>query len=163
MAKIQLISTRELDFPPFYTGYVLRSVEWIQNLPKEERYILKIVDTCFTEVEEEVSIPIYPEGYNPTNITDDVMHLITFEKQKNRVNKILGTPMERTVSRSYAEIKELAQLLQSKTNIKQMDLDDAITEAFRQGLYLITKDEIENQGLKWYKCESIADWKIVRD
>ncbi|WPC14600.1 hypothetical protein LEQ04_08400 [Riemerella anatipestifer] len=138
-------------------------VDLIQNKPKEEKYELRIVDTCTKEVEEEIQVPIYPDDFNPTDFSEENQSKITFETRKQKVTKVLGTPITRFSFQSYEQVKQLVRLLQSKTQIKQMDLDDAIIEAFRQGLYFTTKDEIENRDLKWYGCESINDWEIVRD
>ncbi|MDY3522024.1 hypothetical protein D1J36_008000 [Riemerella anatipestifer] len=163
MAKIQLRSTKELNFPPFHKGYITIDVDLIQNKPKEEKYELRIVDTCTKEVEEEIQVPIYPDNFDHTDFSEENQNKVTFETRKQKVTKILGTPNVRFSIQTYEQTKQLVQLLQSKTQIKQIDLDEAIIEAFRQGLYLITKDEIENKDLKWYGCESINDWEIVRD
>ncbi|MDY3512947.1 hypothetical protein PG303_06950 [Riemerella anatipestifer] len=163
MTKIQLKSTRKLSFPPFHNGYVTMTVDLIQNKPLEEKYELRIIDSCHEEVEEEINVPIYPENFDFKDMSPENQSLVTFEKQKQKVTKMLGNPITRFSVQPYSQIKQLVQLLQSKTQIKQMDLDDAIIEAFRQGLYFTTKDEIENKNLKWYGCESIEDWEIVRD
>lgn len=163
MTKIQLKSKKELLFPPFHKGIVRMDIDLIQNFPKEEKYVLRIIDTCEKEVEEEYQEAVYPEDFNMDDLSDENRSKITYETKTRKVVKFLGTPITRFSEQSYAKIKNLVQALQqTNPNIKKMDLDDANIETFRQGLYFITKNEIEQQGLKWYGCDSINDWEIVR-
>ena len=52
MVAIQ--STKKLQFPPASVGYVKMEIDLIQNKPSEEIYEVRIVDTCFDNVKEEI-------------------------------------------------------------------------------------------------------------
>lgn len=160
MKTIKLKSKKELFFPPFHRGIVEMTIKNVGIDFVNKKYNLIIEDSCNVEVEEEIDELIYPEG------VDTMEYLKSSDKQyqkKNvRVKKTLGTPNIRESKQSFQDIKNLILILQKMNpNIKKMDLDDAIVEAFGQGFFLTTKKELEEENLIWYGSESIDDWELV--
>lgn len=150
MATIKIRSKRALFYPPYYSGIIEMSVESIENNVTHEEYVLRIMDACYADVQEEYmnNIGTPEEPY--------------FESATRTVVKVQGEPTRRLSRQSYANIKDLINVLETSENFRNLPLDDAIIEAFRQGLFYVTAQEIAN-GIKWYGSESIDDWEIVRD
>ncbi|MDY3317703.1 hypothetical protein PG630_10320 [Riemerella anatipestifer] len=146
MQKIAIKSNRDLMFPPIHKGIVAMEIDLIQNKPTENKYELRIIDTCTKEVEEEVN------EIDPTTqeiITKEVM-----------VTKTLGTPVTRIKIYTYEELEQLSKLL--RLNLEDFEsYTDYINELFRKGLLIITQKECQ-EGKGMYFSES-QDWEIVRN
>ncbi|MDY3433471.1 hypothetical protein PG615_07310, partial [Riemerella anatipestifer] len=121
-------------------------IDLIQNKPTENKYELRIIDTCTKEVEEEVN---EVEPITQETITKKIM-----------VIKRLGTPVTRIKVYTYEELEQLSKLL--RLNLEDFEsYTDYINELFRKGLLIITQKECQ-EGKGMYFSES-QDWEIVRN
>ncbi|MCQ4155128.1 hypothetical protein PG294_07195 [Riemerella anatipestifer] len=133
-------------FPPIHKGIVTMEIDLIQNKPTENKYELRIIDTCTKEVEEEVN---EVEPITQETITKKIM-----------VIKRLGTPVTRIKVYTYEELEQLSKLL--RLNLEDFEsYTDYINELFRKGLLIITQKECQ-EGKGMYFSES-QDWEIVRN
>ncbi|MBT0572312.1 hypothetical protein [Riemerella anatipestifer] len=146
MQKIAIQSNRDLMFPPIHKGIVTMEIDLIQNKPTENKYELRIIDTCTKEVEEEVN---EVEPITQETITKKIM-----------VIKRLGTPVTRIKVYTYEELEQLSKLL--RLNLEDFEsYTDYINELFRKGLLIITQKECqEGQGMYFSEAQ---DWEIVKD
>ncbi|MDV4026820.1 hypothetical protein CMT52_21095 [Elizabethkingia anophelis] len=141
---IAIKTKKQINFPPSYTGFVKMEMDLIQNIPGEQQYNLRIIDTCY--IEEEIEVPVFNEGET------------TMEKKI--VQKQLGQSVTRFKVMTYDELDQLAKLLPVDMTDKTK-LRENINELFRQGLLFITQQECRNnQGQYFTKAE---DWEIIRD
>ena len=145
MVAIQ--SNKKLQFPPASVGFVKMEIDLIQNKPSEELYELRIVDTCFDNVKEEVET---------LNEKEEVV------KSTIDTVKVLGTNV-RLKQYAYTQLKELAIQLNVDFSDNNLTLEN-INELFREGLLLTTQLEcqqgISGEGKGMYFSE-IQDWTII--
>lgn len=162
MKAIKLKSKKELFFPPFHKGIVEMEVISINIDMVSNNYILTLKDSCYIEEFEDIDTPIYPDDFDFSNTTPENLSKITYTTKQIKVKKVLGNPNIRQSKQSATDVKNLVKVLQKiNPNIKKLDLDDAIYQAFGQGLLQTTKKEIEQEGLKWYQCDTIEDWELI--
>lgn len=150
--KIAIRTKKEMFYPPYNKGIIYMEVDLIQNKPLEEIYELRIKDYCIGNVEED-----------KITYTNNETGEIIQKTSKVTVQKQIGVVNNRQNIQSYEKVKYLVQTLQKQNPaIKEMDLDDAIMEAFRQGLYNTTAQELSD-GINWYGTTDISEWEIVRE
>ncbi|MDV4026828.1 hypothetical protein CMT52_21135 [Elizabethkingia anophelis] len=141
---IAIKTKKQINFPPSYKGFVKMEMDLIQNIPSEQQYNLRIIDTCY--IEEETQVPVFNEGET------------TMEKKI--VQKQLGQSVTRFKVMTYDELDQFAKLLPVDMTDKTK-LRENINELFRQGLLFITQQECRNnQGQYFTKAE---DWEIIRE
>lgn len=160
MKTIKLRSKKELMFPPFHKGVIEMTIKNVGIDFINKKYDLIIEDSCKVDYEEEIDEVIYPEGVDINEYLKSKD--IQYQKKNVIVTKTLGTPNVRISHQTFQNIKDLVLILQeSNPKIREVDLDDAIMEAFGQGFYFTTKKEIEVQRLNWYGSKSIQDWELI--
>ena len=141
---IAIKSNKKLQFPPASVGYVTMEIDLIQNKPKEEVYELRILDTCFDNVQEEIDV-LNQEGELVKEVRDIV--------------KVFGTNV-RFKTYTYAQLKQLATQLNVDFSDNTLTLEN-INELFREGLLLITQSECQ-QGIsapgKGMYFSEVQDW-----
>ena len=132
---IAIRSNKELFFGEAKSGFIRME---IINRPSTQTYTLRIVDTCFKEIEEEVEV---------WNETEGVM-----KTEKIKDERIQGHKT-RYVSYSYDQVKILAEV-------------EYINELFKLGLLIVTQKECkeslagyENKGM--YLSEA-TDWELEK-
>ena len=122
-------------------------IDLVQNKPKEEVYELRIVDTCFDNVQEEIDV-LNQEGELVKEVRDIV--------------KVFGTNV-RFKTYTYQELRQLGQTLNLDTSNFPSSID-YINELFKQGLLFITQQEcqegISGEGKGMYFSEA-QDWVII--
>ena len=142
MVAIQ--SNKKLQFPPASVGYVKMEIDLIQNKPSEELYEVRIVDTCFDNVKEEIET-LNEKGELVKEVKDTV--------------KVFGTNVRLKVY-PYAQLKQLATQLNVDFSDNTLTLEN-INELFREGLLLTTQLEcqqgISTPGKGMYFSEA-QDW-----
>jgi len=135
---IAIKTKKQIQFPPSHKGFVKMEMDLIQNLPSENQYKLRILDTCY--IEEEVNSEVN-------------------EDSKLIVQKKLGKVITRFKTLTYDQIDQISHALNvdmtDKTNLREN-----INELFRQGLLFITQQECQ-YGEGHYFTEA-TDWEIVR-
>lgn len=136
---IAIQSNVKLQFPPASVGFVRIEIDLIQNKPKEEFYELRILDTCFDFVEE------------------DVNGVLT------EVKKILGTA-QRFKKYTYADLIALSTALNVdfSDNTKRVE---SINQIFKNGILAVTQQEclagisgVSNKGMYFSEAQN---WEIV--
>lgn len=136
---IAIQSNVKLQFPPASVGFVRIEIDLIQNKPKEEFYELRILDTCFDFVEE------------------DVNGVLT------EVKKILGTA-QRFKKYAYADLTALSTALNVdfSDNTKRVE---SINQIFKNGILAVTQQEclagisgVSNKGMYFSEAQN---WEIV--
>lgn len=143
---IAIQSNKKLQFPPASLGFVKMGIDLIQNKPNENAYEIRIVDSCFDTVNEEI----------------EVLEETGIVKKTVRVTKVLGTTT-RIKKYSYDELKELGKLLNVDFSDNSKTIEN-INELFLKGLLLVTQLEcqqgISGTGLGMYFSEA-QDWEII--
>lgn len=147
---IAIRSNKELFFGEAKAGFIRMEIEEIINRPSTQTYALRIVDTCFKEIEEEVEV---------WNETEGVM-----KTEKIKDERIQGHKT-RYVSYSYDQVKILAEVL--KLNKSKFPSEvEYINELFKLGLLIVTQKECkesltgyENKGM--YLSEA-TDWELEK-
>ena len=141
---IAIQSTKKLQFPPASVGFVKMEIDLIQNKPSEELYELRIVDTCFDNIQEEVET-LNELGEVVKSIVDTV--------------KVYGTNI-RLKQYTYAQLKELETQLNVDFSDNTPTLEN-INELFRKGLLITTqlecKQGISGKGEGMY-FSAAEDW-----
>lgn len=145
---IAIQSNKELYFPDG-KGFVKMEMDLITNKPYSESYEMRIVDSCYKEVEEE-----YTEI--PDGETEPVV-------KTRMVTKQIGKSITRFKTMSYAELDALCDMLD--VDSMAIPMREKINESFRQGLLLVTQQECLNSisgeyGKGSYYSEA-KDWEIV--
>lgn len=122
---IAIRSKKELFFGEAKAGFIRMEIDEIINKPSTQMYTLKIIDTCFKEVEEEVEVWNEAEGVMKT--------------EKIKDERIQGQKT-RYVSYSYDHVKGLAAIL--KLNKSKFPSEvEYINELFKKGLLIVTQKE----------------------
>ena len=146
---IAIQSTKKLQFPPASVGFVKMEIDLIQNKPSEELYELRIVDTCFDNIKEEIKT-LNEQGELVKEVKDTV--------------KVFGTNV-RFKTYTYAQLKQLATQLNVDFSDNTLTLEN-INQLFREGLLLITQLEcqqgISTPGKGMYFSEA-QDWISVQN
>ena len=141
---IAIQSNKKLQFPPASVGFVKMEIDLIQNKPSEELYELRIIDTCFDNVKEEIET-LNEKGEIVKSTVDTV--------------KVFGTNVRIKVY-PYAQLKQLATQLNVDFSDNTLTLEN-INELFREGLLLTTQLEcqqgISTPGRGMYFSEA-QDW-----
>lgn len=147
---IAIRSNKELFFGEAKLGFIRMEVEEIINRPASQTYTLRIVDTCFKEIEEEIEV---------WNETEGVM-----KTEKIKDERIQGQKT-RYVSYSYNHIKGLADALKLDKSKFPSEVE-YINELFKLGLLIVTQKECkeslagyENKGM--YLSEA-TDWELEK-
>lgn len=135
---IAIKSNKELYFPDG-KGFVTIEIDVIQNYPKLKIYTMRLVDTCYKEIQEE----------------DDTITI-----------KYIGMPKTRFKTMTYDELDELSKLLNLGIMTSET-LRRNIDESFRQGLLLTTQQEcidgVNGEPGKGQYYSEAQDWEIIRD
>lgn len=147
---IAIRSNKELFFGEAKSGLIRMEIEEIINRPASQTYTLRIVDTCFKEIEEEIEV---------WSETEKVM-----KTEKIKDERIQGQKT-RYVSYSYNQVKILAEVL--KLNKSKFPSEvEYINELFKLGLLIVTQKECkeslagyENKGM--YLSEA-TDWELEK-
>ena len=141
---IAIQSNKKLQFPPASVGFIKMEIDLIQNKPSEELYEVRIVDTCFDNVKEEVET------------INDKGELV---KETKDIVKVFGTNV-RFKQYAYAQLRKLATQLNVDFSDNTLTLEN-INELFREGLLLTTQLEcqqgISTPGRGMYFSEA-QDW-----
>ena len=141
---IAIQSNKKLQFPPASVGFIKMEINLIQNKPSEELYELRIIDTCFDNVKEEIET-LNEKGEIVKSTVDTV--------------KVFGTNVRIKVY-PYAQLKQLATQLNVDFSDNTLTLEN-INELFREGLLLTTQLEcqqgISTPGRGMYFSEA-QDW-----
>nr|DAM87551.1 MAG TPA: hypothetical protein [Bacteriophage sp.] len=147
---IAIRSNKELFFGEAKAGFIRMEIEEIINRPSTQTYTLRIVDTCFKEIEEEVEV---------WNETEGVM-----KTEKIKDERIQGHKT-RYVTYSYNQVKILAEVLKLNKSKFQSEVE-YINELFKLGLLIVTQKECkeslagyENKGM--YLSEA-TDWELEK-
>lgn len=135
---IAIKTKKQIQFPPSHKGFVKMEMDLIQNLPSENQYKLRILDTCY--IEEEVNSEVN-------------------EDSKLIVQKKLGKVITRFKTLTYDQLDQLSHALNVDMSDKTK-LRENINELFRHGLLFITQQECQD-GEGHYFTEA-TDWEIVR-
>ena len=141
---IAIESKKDLLFPPSYRGKVTMKIDIIINRPDLGIYEMRITDTCTKIVQKKV--PVLDQNANPTSQTE----------MKNVV-EVLGKPMTRFRTMTYAELDALANGLD--ITIAAGSIRENINDLFRKGLLVVTQQECQ-KGEGMYFSEA-TDWKIA--
>jgi hypothetical protein len=147
---IAIRSNKELFFGEAKSGFIRMEIEEIINRPASQTYTLRIVDTCFKEIEEEIEV---------WSETEKVM-----KTEKIKDERLQGQKT-RYVSYSYNQVKILAEVL--KLNKSKFPSEvEYINELFKLGLLIVTQKECkdslagyENKGM--YLSEA-TDWELEK-
>lgn len=147
---IAIRSNKELFFGEAKAGFIRMEIEEIINRPATQTYTLRIVDTCFKEIEEEVEVWNETEGVMKTERIKDER----IQGQKTRY-----------VSYSYNHVKGLTDALKLDKSKFPSEVE-YINELFKLGLLIITQKECkeslagyENKGM--YLSEA-TDWELEK-
>ena len=141
---IAIKTKKQIQFPPSYKGFIKMEMDLIQNIPGEEQYNLRIIDTCY--VPQEQDVPVFKDNEWTT--------------EKKLVNVQVGQAFTRFKTLSYDDLDGLAQVLNVDMSDKTK-LRENINEVFRQGLLFITQQECQSgEGQYFTKA---ADWEIIRE
>lgn len=147
---IAIRSNKELFFGEAKAGFIRMEIEEIINRPSTQTYTLRIVDTCFKEIEEEIEVWSEAEGVMKT--------------EKIKDERIQGHKT-RYVSYSYDQVKGLANALKLDKSKFPSEVE-YINELFKLGLLIVTKKECveslagyENKGM--YLSEA-TDWELEK-
>lgn len=143
---IAIRSNKELFFGEAKAGFIRMEIEEIINRPATQTYTLRIVDTCFKEIE------VWSE-------TEGVM-----KTERIKDERIQGQKT-RYVTYSYNQVKILAEVL--KLNKSKFPSEvEYINELFKLGLLIVTQKECkeslagyENKGM--YLSEA-TDWELEK-
>lgn len=145
---IAIKSNKKLQFPPASVGFIKMEINLIQNKPYEELYEVRMVDTCFDNVKEEIET-LNEKGEVVKSTVDTV--------------KVFGTNVRIKVY-PYAQLKQLATQLNVDFSDNTLTLEN-INELFREGLLLTTQLEcqqgISTPGRGMYFSEA-QDWEIIK-
>ena len=145
---IAIQSNKKLQFPPASVGFIKMEINLIQNKPYEELYEVRMVDTCFDNVKEEIET-LNEKGEVVKSTVDTV--------------KVFGTNVRIKVY-PYAQLKQLATQLNVDFSDNTLTLEN-INELFREGLLLTTQLEcqqgISTPGRGMYFSEA-QDWEIIK-
>lgn len=147
---IAIRSNKELFFGEAKAGFIRMEIEEIINRPATQTYTLRIVDTCFKEIEEEIEV---------WNETEGVMKTERIKDERTQGQKT------RYVSYSYDQFKILAKVLKLDKSKFPSEVE-YINELFKLGLLIVTQKECkeslagyENKGM--YLSE-MADWELEK-
>ncbi len=150
MCNITIKTTKEFFFGGAKKGIIKMCITEKLDKPEDEKYYLKIVDSCVKEREE-----LRPK----VDETGAVIGTETIIEED-----VLGS-IERYLTFTYAELNAIAKAL--NLNIKYFEnITDFINELFRQGFLFVTVNECKagilgEKGKGRYQTTA-PDWVIVR-
>lgn len=132
-------------------GFIRLEIDLIQNKPREELYVMRIIDSVNKDVQEEQQFAVVDDEGNTT-----------YETRTVTVNKVLETKPVRFKAMTYQELDQLAELLD--VDMSQGNLRENINNLFRKGLLIVTQKECQDgisgeQGKGMYFTEA-QDWEI---
>lgn len=157
MNRIIIQSTKKLQFPPRFYGFVSMEIDLIQNKPAENKYEIRIIDSVY-EYEEQIIETV------ENNSEKHQAQQLQTKTETVRLKKILAQET-RMRSYTYEELSQLSTLLALDKSQFSTETE-YINELFRQGLLITTQKEciegIAGKGFGMYFSAS-TDWIIKEE